>query len=168
MRVFFKLVILAIGIAAVIGGSLVLLRRVPAAQIIMEATLPPPRVAPPYVDLGVLRVPVDIADDASEITKGLSGRESLSQDRGMLFVFANPDRYRFWMPDMHFPIDIIWIEEGKVVGIAENVSNEFDPVDPEFYLPPVPVRYVLEVNAGFSKKHGITTNIPVTFDLVAD
>ena len=73
----------------------------------------------------------------------------------MIFVFSKPDKYRFWMPDMHFPIDIIWTNNGKIVGITENASNEFNPANPIFYTPQKPAQYVLEVNAGFSEKNNI-------------
>ena len=59
------------------------------------------------------------------------------------------------MPDMNFPIDIIWINGDKVVGITKNVSNEFDPANPVFYMPPKPAQYVLEVNAGFAESRNI-------------
>ena len=68
------------------------------------------------------------------------------------------------MPDMHFPIDMIWISSGKkVVGVSANVSNEFDPANPKFYKPPSPAQYVLEVNAGFASRLGIETGDRVTF-----
>ena len=73
----------------------------------------------------------------------------------MIFVFSKPDKYRFWMPNMHFPIDIIWVNSNPVIGITKNVSNEFDPVNPVFYTPPKPAQYVLEVNAGFAEKNYI-------------
>ena len=69
------------------------------------------------------------------------------------------------MPDMYFPIDIIWIgADKKISGIAADVSNEFDPENPRFYTAPQPVRYVLEVNAGFAKKKGISTGTVVQFN----
>lgn len=109
----------------------------------------------PSVEIDGTTVPVLLATSSAAVRKGLSGRASLEADQGMLFLFLKADRYRFWMPDMHFPIDIIWIENGRVVDIDENVSNDFDPANPVFFSPPSPVRYVLEVNAGFSKRQGI-------------
>lgn len=109
----------------------------------------------PSVTIGGVPVMVEIATTSAAVQKGLSGRASLGQDQGMLFIFSQPDRYRFWMPDMRFPIDIIWIADDKVAEIDENVSNRFDPANPVFFAPSVPVRHVLEVNAGFSKKYGI-------------
>lgn len=108
-----------------------------------------------YVIIDNTAVQIELADTPQETQKGLSGQMTLDQDSGMLFIFPKPDYYRFWMPDMNFPLDIIWINGGKVVDIHENVSNIFDPANPKIYSPKVPARYVLEVNAGFVKRTGI-------------
>jgi len=117
--------------------------------------LPNQDVPKPYVQIDGIKIPVEIATSTTAIRKGLSGRVSLDADRGMIFVFSKPDKYRFWMPDMHFPIDIIWTNNGKIVGITENASNEFNPANPIFYTPQKPAQYVLEVNAGFAEKNNI-------------
>lgn len=109
----------------------------------------------PSVQIDGIKIPVEVATSTIAIKNGLSGKPSLYIGSGMLFVFPKPDKYRFWMPDMHFPIDIIWINSDKVVGITKNVSNEFDPANPVFYTPPTPAQYVLEVNAGFAEKRNI-------------
>ena len=57
--------------------------------------------------------------------------------------------------DMNFPLDIIWLENGQIADITENATEDFDPLAPVFYQPNVPVRYVLEVNAGFVQKHNL-------------
>ena len=64
---------------------------------------------------------------------------------------------------MHFPLDMIWIHNGKVVDISENVPVAFDTANPIFYRPKVPAQYVIEVNAGFSSRHGITEGDVVVF-----
>lgn len=112
-------------------------------------------VSTPSVQIDGAKILVEVATSTVAIQRGLSGRTSLDADRGMIFVFPKPDKYRFWMPDMHFPIDIIWINSGKVVGITKNASNEFDPVNSLFYMPPEPAQYVLEVNAGFAENRNI-------------
>ena len=55
---------------------------------------------------------VKLATTTAAIEKGLSDRLSLNPDSGMLFIFAKPAIYRFWMPDMHFPLNMIWIKKG--------------------------------------------------------
>lgn len=109
-------------------------------------------------------IPVDLAKTSAEVKKGLSGRLSLPADRGLLFFFSKPAIYQFWMPDMHFPIDIIWIDGGKIVDISASVSNDFDPENPIFYKPRQPAQYVLEVNAGFSAKHDINIGDTIIFE----
>ncbi len=74
----------------------------------------------------------------------------------MLFVFPKADYYPFWMPDMHFPLDIIWIgADKKIISISENIPPLLDKTKPTYYLSPKPAQYVLEVKAGFAKKHNI-------------
>lgn len=109
----------------------------------------------PMIRIGSINIPVEVAETETAREKGLSGRPSLDKDKGMLFIFSKPDFYQFWMPDMNFPIDIIWINDGKVVGITPNVSNDFDPKNPRIYSPPQPAQYVLEVSAGFSTEKNI-------------
>lgn len=118
----------------------------------------------PLVKINSLYIPVELAQTDAEVKKGLSGKLSLDQNKGMFFLFSQAGIYRFWMPNMHFPIDIIWIDSNKrIIGIEQNVSNEFDPANPRFYVSPAPAQYVLEVNAGFSKRMGFEINDTVTF-----
>jgi len=107
------------------------------------------------VRINSVNIPVEVASDDTSRDKGLSGRASLDPNSGMLFVFDKSAIYTFWMPDMHFPIDIIWINDNKVVDISKNVSNNFDPQNPDFYEPTKSAQYVLEVNSGFSEKENI-------------
>ncbi len=109
----------------------------------------------PYVRINSVKIPVEVAADAATQQKGLSGRVSLDAQSGMLFIFDKSAIYTFWMPDMNFPIDIIWINDNKVIDISANVSNDFDPQNPDFYEPVEPAQYILEVNAGFSEKENI-------------
>ncbi len=110
-----------------------------------------PRVE--IVEIEGTSVRVDIADTPEARGRGLSGRESLAQDAGMLFVFPQDGYHGFWMKDMNFPIDIIWLSgEGRVVDMAESVAPESYPAS---FQPRVAARYVLEVNAGFAKAHNI-------------
>jgi|GEM_PF-831717 uncharacterized membrane protein (UPF0127 family)/lipid II:glycine glycyltransferase (peptidoglycan interpeptide bridge formation enzyme) len=116
------------------------------------------------IKVGKTEISVETAKDTLSIMRGLSGRPSLSPNDGMLFIFPRPKRYRFWMPDMHFPIDIIWINDDKVVDITESASNKFNPLHPKFYRPLCDANYVLEVNAGFSEEKGIKVGDVVDLD----
>lgn len=108
-------------------------------------------------------IPVEIAQGMRAVQKGLSGRTALDADKGMLFIFSSAARYGFWMPNMRFPIDIIWMNNGKVVDISHDVSNDFNLLKPRLYRPTEPAQYVLEVNAGFARKKRIKIGDAVSF-----
>lgn len=104
-------------------------------------------------------IKVIVADSENERKKGLSVKSSLSENEGMLFIFDKKDvTPSFWMKDVRFSIDIIWINDGKIVQIDKNVqppSLSIKDSDLPVYKPKEPIDYVLEVNAGFSDKNNI-------------
>lgn len=97
--------------------------------------------------------------------QGLSDRRSLDENKGMLFVFEEKDTYSFWMRNMNFPLDIIYIDENKVVDIKKNAQplRDDDP-DPVVYQPISPANYVLEVNAGIADEYGIEVGSTIQFE----
>lgn len=98
----------------------------------------------------------EVADSDEKQTKGLSGRENLEENRGMLFVFEKSDLYSFWMKEMKFPIDILFIKNDKIVTIHQNVPPPKDNVplyELSLYKPKEEANYVLEINAGLSQKY---------------
>lgn len=96
---------------------------------------------------------VDLATTPEQRSQGLSGRHSLREDEGLLFVFDKPGQYGFWMKEMNFPIDIIWLDESKrIIYIKKDARPELYP---EVYGPTTDAKYVLEVVAGFSDKHNV-------------
>ena len=114
----------------------------------------------PMVTVGSATVTVVVADTEALRTQGLSGKRSLAANEGMLFIFENPGVYGFWMKDMYFPIDIIWIDTNWKVS---DISPGVDPnTYPQAFFPKKPVRYVLEVPSGFAKEHGISVGMVVT------
>jgi hypothetical protein len=101
---------------------------------------------------------VELAVSQAAQAKGLSGRDNLPQNQGMLFVFAAKGQPNFWMKEMRFPLDFIWLADGRVVEIAENIEPPppgLADKDLALYRPGVMVNQVLEVNAGWAKEHGI-------------
>lgn len=110
---------------------------------------------------------VEVADTPSLRTQGLSGRKEMAQDHGMLFIFEKEEVYSFWMKDMHFPLDFIWIRDDVVADISKNVpvpetdDERFLPT----YTPSVPVDKVLEINAGIANELGIKVGDKVTFNI---
>ncbi len=98
-------------------------------------------------------ITAEVADTKSSRELGLSGREKMEEGEGLLFVFDTPGRYGFWMKDMTFPLDIMWINQnGIIVEIERDVTPESYP---KTYINASPASYVLEVNAGVSEKQGL-------------
>lgn len=103
-----------------------------------------------------------VADTASLRTRGLSGSLPLGRLEGMFFIFPEVAYHSFWMSDLTFPIDIIWISsDGKIAGVAENAVPILPNQKPIYYVPPVPVQYVLEVPAGTYRAYAFATSTPV-------
>lgn len=96
---------------------------------------------------------VSVADTPLTREKGLGGRGGLAGDEGMLFVFLEDGKYAFWMKDMRFSIDILWLSaEGVIVDMRENVSPE---TYPSLFEPQALARYVLELPAGYAKGYDL-------------
>ena len=109
---------------------------------------------------------LDIAITQKEKQIGLSGTKTLPQDRGMLFQFEGPGYYRFWMKDMKFPIDIIFIRSGRIVTIHKNVKPAKTPDEiPPIYNSSEPTDTVLEINAGLSEKYNFKEGDDVKLSL---
>ena len=97
---------------------------------------------------------VELAITEAEKEKGLGYRDNLAPDHGMLFPYDHAEKYSYWMKGMRFPLDIIWIRDGKIVDITKNVPVATTLVLP-VYSPKEPVNQVLELNAGTSDRDGI-------------
>jgi uncharacterized protein len=126
---------------------------------------PAPPADPPApharVTIGMRVIDAEVADTPARKQRGLSGRESLAEGHGMLFPYAEAGRHGFWMPDMHFDIDILWIRAGRIVHIEPNVSKD----DPErVYRPSEPADLVLELPAGAAARRGFRVGDAVRID----
>lgn len=109
------------------------------------------------LDIKGNKIQLEVADSVEEQKKGLSGRNSLAENKGMLFTFSKAEMHSFWMKDMKFPIDIIFMDNDKVVTIYENVQpmiNE-SSTNLTLYTPTAPANKVIELNAGLVKKYDI-------------
>ena len=93
-------------------------------------------------------IPVEVADTLKKRSLGLGKRASLKKDWGMLFVFEKKELHRFWMKDMLFPLDIIWLDNHRIVHIIHNAMPANYKVEPEVMTSPVPANFVLEIAAG--------------------
>lgn len=114
------------------------------------------------VEIGGVKVKAEVADNPITQTKGLMFHKPLAEDDGMLFKFGREGQYTFWMMNVSFPIDIIWINsEKKVVHIVEHAEPCF--LNCKLYASTAKAKYVLEVKAGFVKKHKIEIGSKVSF-----
>ena len=110
-------------------------------------------IPPQTIQVGGRDVHVTIADTISSRERGLGDRTGLAPDEGMLFVFASDAKYGFWMKDMHFPIDILWLSgRGEVLDMRKDVSPATYPA---IFTPKAPARFVLELPAGFSEAYNV-------------
>jgi len=107
----------------------------------------------PQVCHGDNCVSVEVVSKDADMERGLMYRTGLGPDKGMLFVFSTDDIQRFWMKNMHFNLDMLWIDhDGNIVYIGKNVpACTIDPC--AVYVPDKPARYVLEVNSGYTSTH---------------
>ena len=98
---------------------------------------------------------VELAINEEERAIGLMFRESLPEDRGMLFLFPSCAQHPFWMKNCFFPLDLIWMDEdGTVLAVVSDAPPCRDEDCPQ-YAPDVAACYVLEINGGLAKKWNI-------------
>ena len=105
-------------------------------------------------------ITVELAIDAQTQARGLMYRESLGEYEGMLFIYNYDADHSFWMKNTLIPLDMVFIRaDGAVAGIVENA----EPQTLTSRSVGAPSRYVLEVNGGFCKQHGVSTSSEVKF-----
>jgi hypothetical protein len=137
-----------------------------AAALLASAALA--AAAPPVVPLTlpsgkVVQVEVMVKDE--DRAMGLMFRPSLPLDRGLLFVFEQPDFHGFWMKNCRFAIDMVWLDQDKkVVHVAEAVPPcKADPCP--VYEPLRKASYVVELNAGQARREKAVLGASVGFSL---
>jgi len=112
---------------------------------------------------------VEVASTSLEQTRGLSFRPSLGASDGMLFTFSAASVQSFWMKDMNFPLDMIWINGAVVIGFSQNVPAPAPGTalwNLPVYISPGDADKVLEVNAGTVAKYNIRVGDSVTIGAV--
>ncbi len=110
-------------------------------------------------EFGEVSLRIEYAVTEAERERGLSGRENIPDDYGMLFIFPRDDYYGFWMKDTLVPLDIFWLDHrGYVVSFTPNAATS---TYPNVFYPSAPARYVLETAAGFAFSHSIATGTPL-------
>lgn len=108
-----------------------------------------------------MSVRVEVARTVAERQRGLMFREHMADDAGMIFLFEQPQQLAFWMHNTYIPLDMIFIRaDMTVLGVVENAEPRTD----DSRQVPGASQYVLETNAGFARKHGITAGNLVKFE----
>lgn len=105
------------------------------------------------MSVGDKKFKVEIAEGDKEKALGLGNRRSLCRSCGMLFLFPEKGKRSFWMKNMRFPLDIIWIGENKIVHMEKNIPSD----SVEIFSPSEEADMVLEINGGLADEYGFST-----------
>lgn len=159
-------------ILLIVSIGLVAAACLPQAQNSQPPTAPFAGVQGAYntsLKVGNKIIKTEVVKSQAAMAQGLSGRQSMTDQQGMLFDFSGSGKTRpgFWMKDMKFNLDFIWIKNKKIIGITDDVpvSCQLSAANCQLpvYYPPSTVDMVLEVNAGWSEKYGIKVNDEINF-----
>lgn len=114
-----------------------------------------------FTEPKVEAVTVEIAENDHDRQRGLMYRRAMPQDRGMIFRFDEKEDHSFWMHNTCIPLDMLYLDDdGLIVGIEENTPTMTD----ETFSVGCPSRYVLELNAGWTRAHGVKPGQKVKLD----
>lgn len=115
------------------------------------------------VSINSQTIVAEVVSKPADREKGLSGRTHLGINEGMLFAFETAGFHSFWMKDMQFPIDIIWVNDARIVGVTERVDPQVGVPESALAVlnPPEPVTRVLELAAG--RAHLLGAKVGDTF-----
>ncbi len=128
-----------------------------------DASAPPVATAKVYLEgsAGTATVAVEVVRSPGMVQRGLMYRKYLAPDDGMLFLMGDEDVHHFWMKNTFIPLDILFI--GRDLRVA-GILHDMKPQDTASKGVGKPSLYVLEVNAGWSKTHGVGPGTVVRFD----
>jgi uncharacterized protein len=130
-----------------------------AAAAFYWSPLPTPMLPTREIKTPAAALRVEVADTPAARERGLSNHVPLGSAEGMLFVFDTDDRWGIWMKDMHFAIDILWLDAaGKVVWLESNVVPETYPT---VFYPDTPARYVLELPANAAEAYDLVVGAQI-------
>ncbi|MFA5188103.1 MAG: DUF192 domain-containing protein [Patescibacteria group bacterium] len=110
-------------------------------------------------------ISVEIAKTPEQQEVGLKGKTKLNDNQGMLFAFKDKRYNTFWMDGMKIPIDIIWLDDNKIIDITKNAPAPTDTNNPAIFTSPSEVNYVLEVTAGFADKNNVKIGDTVEYKI---
>jgi uncharacterized membrane protein (UPF0127 family) len=105
-----------------------------------------------FPDVSGVRVDAELVRSEHDTTRGLMYRKHMEEEHGMLFDLREREDHHFWMHNTCIPLDLLFVDDdGLIVGIVENAPTLND----ESRSVGCPSRWVLEVNAGWSRRHGV-------------
>jgi uncharacterized membrane protein (UPF0127 family) len=108
---------------------------------------------PVRIEAQQVELRLSVARTTEDKARGLSGRDFLEPNTGMIFVFEQDDYYGIWMKDMKFPIDVIWLDDLKnIVDVKEGLLPDTYPT---VFYPMALARFVVELESGFIETHQI-------------
>ena len=145
------------------AGALLALTLLLLPALLGAATMPRAKVT-----AGGHTFVVDVATTSAEQTLGLGGRKHLGPSDGMLFVYTDKSRLTFWMKGMFIPIDMLWMDNRRIVHIEHRApppkAGTPDGALPT-YQPDEPANFVLEIAAGRADELHLKEGDLVTYDL---
>ncbi len=115
-----------------------------------------------YIQINQQKIKVEVAESQEKIIQGLSGKESLCADCGMLFILPESEKHVFWMKEMKFDLDFVWIKGNRVVRIDENITHIKG--EKEEIVAGVVANKVLEINAGKISQWRVKVGDEIIFD----
>lgn len=119
----------------------------------------------PYVKINKQIIRLEIAQTPEQRAQGLSDRDSLAENQGMLFIFDRLGNYPFWMNRMKFNLDFVFFKDNEVIEIVANVPYPKNGEKPQRVLATKPFDKVLELNDGIAQKLGLKKGDKVIFNL---
>jgi uncharacterized membrane protein (UPF0127 family) len=120
-----------------------------------------------YATVDNYKILVDIAITDKQVQEGLAIKNSLNENEAMLFFLGEPEKASFWMKNMKFPIDIIWLNENfSIVHMEHELEPCKSTFDCKSYTPNAEALYVLETINGFAKKHNLEIGDKIQFELI--
>ena len=108
----------------------------------------------------------EVADTPEKLLFGLAFRNVLPPDEGMVYIFEESGPHRVWTKEFQFPVDVIWVDESKVVvHVVEKVPPCLESKCTWYGPPPQDARYIIEANAGFVERANVTIGVKLKFTL---
>jgi len=105
-----------------------------------------------FPDAKDLTITAEVTDNDHDRQRGLMYRKSMPDDHGMIFIFDHKDDHSFWMKNTCIPLDMLYLDDdGLIVGIEENTPT----LSEDTFSVGCESKYVLEMNAGWTRKHGV-------------